>query len=305
MSVSAEQKQEIIEYSYKSSCCRRAILSGILFAKGSAEDKTVTLSVERMEYAEFISGLVREFYGKEADVYRSPKGGRSVYVSFASPSAAKYISDIEQFREVEMSDEEIYRLGNLKCRSCLAAFLRGIFLAVGRLSDPKKQYALEFSMGDRTEIFVAVLDGLSLPPRVYNRKGAKVIYFRRGEDIENFYAHAGLNKVVFDVIEQKIKTLARRETQRYINCVTNNYLKMTAVSERQLKIITKLHELQLLSSLPDELERTARIRLEYPELPLAALAAKMIPSISKSGLSHRLKRIEEIGAELLGWTDVK
>ena len=300
MSVSAEQKQEIIEYSYKSSCCRRALLSGVLFAKGIVEEKKVTLSLEKQEYAEFVSKLVHEFYGKSADIYRSSKGGRNIFLSFESPSAAKYIHEVEQ-----MKDAEVGFLVSLKCRSCLSSFLRGVFLAAGRLSDPEKQYALEFTLGERTELFAPILADFSMTPRIYNRRGTKVLYFRRGEDIENFYGHAGLNKIVFDVIERKITTLARRETQRYLNCVTNNYFKMTAASERQLRIITQLNELQLLSNLPEELEETAKMRLEYPELPLAALAVKFSPSISKSGLSHRLKRLEEIGAELLGWTEEK
>ena len=80
---------------------------------------------------------------------------------------------------------------------------------------------------------------------------------------------------------------------------------MTAVSERQIGIILKLDELKLLSSLPDELEETARLKLRYPDLPLSALAAQMTPAISKSGLSHRLKKIEEVGARLLDITDEK
>ena len=78
---------------------------------------------------------------------------------------------------------------------------------------------------------------------------------------------------------------------------------MAAVSNRQVGIISKLEELQLLSSLPDELEETARLKLRYPDLPLSALAAQMTPAISKSGLSHRLKKIEELGAKLLKLSD--
>ena len=49
MSVSSDQKKEIIEHSYKSSCCRRAILSGILFAKGEADGRRITLSLEKKD----------------------------------------------------------------------------------------------------------------------------------------------------------------------------------------------------------------------------------------------------------------
>jgi DNA-binding protein WhiA len=74
---------------------------------------------------------------------------------------------------------------------------------------------------------------------------------------------------------------------------------MAAVSERQIAVISKLDQLQLLSSLPDELQETARLKLKFPDLPLSALAAQMVPAISKSGLSHRLKKIEEVGTRLL------
>ena len=194
---------------------------------------------------------------------------------------------------------------NQRCSSCLSSFLRGVFLASGRLSDPQKQFSLEFTLGDRAEKFKKILQDLSLNPLISRKKTGNVLYFRKGDEIESFYGHAGLNRVVFDIIEMKIKSLARRESQRYLNCVTSNYDRMAAVSERQISIITQLDELQLLSSLPDELEETARIKLRYPDLPLSALASQMTPSISKSGLSHRLKKIEEIGAKLLNLANEK
>lgn len=295
MSVSAEQKREIIEYTYKSSCCRRALLNGILFAKGSAEEKKITVSVEKQEYAEFVLALISEFYGKNGESYRSSKGGRNIFISFESPSAAKYFADVNSL--VEMDVNVIVRP---KCRSCMSAFLRGVFFACGRLSDPQKQYSLEFSLGPRTKLFSDMLQALGMNPRISKKKTGDVIYFRKGDDIEGFYGHAGLNKIVFDVIERKITTLARRETQRYINCVTKNYDRMTAASKRQISIISQLQDAELLGALPEELVMTAKMRLENPDLPLSLLASRMTPSVTKSGLSHRLKKIEEIGARLLG-----
>ena len=151
--------------------------------------------------------------------------------------------------------------------------------------------------------FKKILEDLSLTPLISHKNTGDVLYFRKGDEIESFYGHAGLNRVVFDIIETKIKSLARRESQRYLNCVTSNYDRMAAVSERQISIISRLEELQLLSSLPEELAETARLKLRYPDLPLSALAAQMTPAISKSGLSHRLKKIEEIGAKLLKISD--
>lgn len=301
MSVSTEQKLEIINYTYKSSCCRRSLLSGVLFAKARLDNGRVLLSLEKLEYAEFVARLVHEFYGKDADIFRSPNGGRNVWLAFNSPSAIKYIQKIESIEDVE--NFSVCDVIVQKCAFCLPSFLRGVVLASGRLSDPKKQFSLEFSVGSRTVLYEKILLDLDMKPLRSSRKNGDILYFRKGDEIETFYGHAGLNRVVFDIIETKIKTLARRESQRYLNCVTSNYDRMTAVSERQISIISRLEELQLLSSLPDELEETARLKLRYPDLPLSALAAQMTPTISKSGLSHRLKKIEEVGARLLKLTD--
>lgn len=301
MSFSAEQKQEIINHTYKSSCCRRALLSGVIFARGEYVDGRVVITLEKSEYAEFVAKLVHEFYGKDAEIFRSPKGGRSIMLGFSSPAAVKYVAKIEEINDIDSFS--VCDILIQKCASCLSSFLRGVFLASGRLSDPKKQFSLEFSLGERTMLLKKIFHDLDMNPLYSKRKTGEAIYFRRSEEIETFYGHAGLNQVVFDIIESKIKMLARRESQRYLNCVTSNYDRMTAVSERQISIISRLEELQLLSSLPDELEETARLKLRYPDLPLSALAAQMTPAISKSGLSHRLKKIEEVGARLLNLTD--
>ena len=51
--------------------------------------------------------------------------------------------------------------------------------------------------------------------------------------------------------------------------------------------------------LPDELEMTARLRMENEHLSLAQLASIITPPISKPGLSHRLKKITELAEEIL------
>ena len=303
MSVSTEQKQEIIENIPKSACCRRAILSGILFAKGQVSGKSVTLTLEKSEYAEFTSRLIHEFYSKDAETFRLESGGRNIKMHFDSPSAAKYITEIDNIED--LCEFTVCDILVQKCASCLPSFLRGVFLASGRLADPTKQFSLEFTLDNRAEMFARILTDLGMNPLSTTKKGRNIVYFRKGDEIEGFFAHAGLNKIVFEIIETKIKSLARRESQRYLNCVTSNLGRMAAVSERQIGIISKLESLQLLSSLPEELEETARLKLRYPDLPLSALAAQMTPAISKSGLSHRLKKIEEVGARLLGMSDDK
>ncbi len=62
--------------------------------------------------------------------------------------------------------------------------------------------------------------------------------------------------------------------------------------------IEKLQAAGALNTLPETLRQTARLRMQYPDLPLAKLAQKFDPPVSKAGLSHRMKKIQEAAARL-------
>ena len=55
---------------------------------------------------------------------------------------------------------------------------------------------------------------------------------------------------------------------------------------------------ELLEQLPDKLQETAALRLEYPELSLSERAAEFDPPVSKSCLNHRLRKLLELSRDL-------
>ena len=80
----------------------------------------------------------------------------------------------------------------------------------------------------------------------------------------------------------------------------NNISKTVAASARVLDAIKALQDANLLSTMPEELESTAMLRLQYPDYSLARLAAQFTPPISKPGLSHRLNKIVDFADNALG-----
>jgi len=288
MSFSSEQKNFIMNGTYKSQCCRRALLSGMLFSKGKLTQEGIEVSFEKRETAEFFLKLVAEFYSERTEIFYPDKGGRRVACVLKTNSARKYIENLEN--NGNLFDE--------KCQNCRSSFLRGVFLGAGRISDPQKTYTLEFSLGERSESFSSMLAEMELSPK-RSDKGGGVVYFRNSQGIEDFLAHSGLNGAMFSVIEAKFNGEAKRNVHRVTNCYTNNIKKTVDAASPQLEIIRKLVEANLLSSLPDELEATAILRLENPDLSLSQLSAISVPKVSKPGLSHRLKKIMELGETLL------
>ncbi len=288
MSFSSSQKEQIINGTYKSVCCRRALLCGLLFSKGRITDDGIVLSLDRKITAEFCSRLVHEFYNTDADIYHDKSGGRCINLRFKSASAKNYIESIK----------EDAKLLTYKCQNCRPSFLKGVFLGAGRVSDPDKSYTLEFSLGERSSVFCSFLNDIGMSSGALT-KDKEVLYFRSSTGIEEYFANAGMNGAMFSVIEARFNGEAKLNIHRVTNCYTNNITKTVDAAAEQLKVIKALEKANLLSSLPDELEATARLRLEYPDLSLSQLSAVSVPKVSKPGLSHRLKKIIELGNSLL------
>ena len=288
MSFSTDQKKEIMCSALKSQCCRRSLLEGVLCSHGKSENGKLFISLDSRETIEFLSPFIVEIYGKTPAEIKSSSGGRRKIISFESKSADKYIES--QKNEVTYSG---------KCPLCISAFLKGIFIAAGRVSDPEKQYSLEFSLGNKTEIFKNFFIDLGMTPRVSDKPGERLIYFRNSTEIEDFFALAGMNSTAFVFMNKKIQSEIRNNANRVANCEINNIGKAVSASMLQIAEIEELQSRGLLSYLPDELLQTALLRMQHKDLSLSRLASIMTPPISKQGLSHRLKKISEIADDLL------
>ena len=288
MSFSLQEKNDIINQPIKSACCKRALLSGILASKAIVEDGFIRLNAYSDESVDFISKLVLEIYGKEAEISRLKVGGRGKILSFRAPSAIKYLESYKSKGEPFSKS----------CKLCLSYFLKGVFFASGRVSDPKKQYLLEFSLNDH-EFFKEYFESLDLPVKFTARGKERILYLKKSTLLEDFFALAGMNGTAFHIINAKIESEIRNNVNRVANCETNNIGKTVTASHAHILAIRKLAEKGLLSSLPEELEKTAKLRLQYEELSLSALAKVSVPPISKSGLSHRLNKIIELSHTLL------
>lgn len=212
MSFSQDQKMGIIAQSVKTSCCKRALLQGILTARAQICDNDVLISVDSTDTANFVKGLIFDVYSKEATEVVSSAGGRRKLISFNAKSVSKYINELT---ETGISYPE-------KCQMCQSHFLRGIFLAAGRVSDPVKQYSLEFSVGDRAGLLADFFTSLGFDPKISEKKNETVVYFRNSTLLEDFFALANMNQTAFEVMNAKIEGELRNTANRIANCETNN-----------------------------------------------------------------------------------
>ena len=289
MSFAKEQKTEILLVTDKSACCRRATLFGVLSSKASIDNDFLYLVLDGDATVSYVAALVQEFYSKTPEIVRRDNGGRGKAMRFDSKSAMKYV--------LNLKNNPIF---DPKCPSCTASFLRGVYLASGRLADPTKQHHFELGvLSDRIEAFREYFATLGLDLSVANRQGAQVLYSRRSDTIEDFFALAGMNNTVFKLMNSKINSEVRNNANRVSNCETNNISKAVDAASRQVAIIKELEKRNLLGSLPEELLLTAKMRVRYEDMSLSQLALSMSPPISKSGLSHRLKKLTALAETLI------
>ena len=100
-------------------------------------------------------------------------------------------------------------------------------------------------------------------------------------------------------MNEKINGEFRNNANRAANCVTRNIDKAIMASQKQLSVLLELQRRGLLSSLPEELEQTAKLRLKHHDLSIYQLSLIAVPKISKSGLAHRLNKIIQLAEGLL------
>ncbi len=292
-SFSSSQKADIISAQIKNPCCRRAMLDGVLCAKGRINEDSIEISVENDAIAEYIGALIKEAFLKAPKISVPKSGGRCRIITFSSSAAEKYLANTKD----KLSFIEICRQ---KCAGCHAFFWKGVFLSCGRVTDPDKEFLLEFSLGDHIEQFKSLFSEQEIVPLEIVRRSEHILYFKRKSDIQDFFATAGMNNTVFSLLDSFIKTEMRESANRISNCETHNIMRAVDASQKHVNAINDLIEANLLSSLPEELEKTAKLRLSNPDLTLSQLAAISVPPITKPGLSHRLNKILQMAEKKLG-----
>ena len=289
MSFCLELKDEITEIPIPNPCCRRAFILGVFGAKGYTEGAEIKTRAEYDKKQAFLSRLLTELYTKTPQVQK-PKGGRGVIVSITAPALHKFVSQIEEGVGIFPFE---------KCAACQNAFLKGVFFAAGRVSDPEKQFSLEFSLAERYPLFLSYFEEAGIPLKVSKKKCETVLYTKNSTQIEDFFAFAELQSATFTVMNMKIKNSFKNDANRRRNFDTVNISKAVDAAASQTEILQRLESRGLINSLPPELEATARLRLANPDMSMKQLALKTVPVISKSGLIHRMDKLLKLAEEIL------
>ena len=188
----------------------------------------------------------------------------------------------------------------LSMECCRRAFLRGAFLAGGSVSTPEKYYHLEIVCPDEAsaERVRETMRSLDLEAKAVLRKGSHVVYLKEVEQIVRMLGLMGANISLLEFENIRIVREMRGAVNRKVNCETANLRKTVQASVRQTEDIEYLERHIGFERLPDTLRSMAEVRLRYPDAPLGELGGYLQPPVGKSGVNHRLRKLQELAAQL-------
>jgi len=185
-------------------------------------------------------------------------------------------------------------------KECLKAIIKGLFLGSGSINNPENKYHLEIVLNqeENLEDSIKILEKLGIRSKKMTTKNKYSIYIKEGEEISKFLALIGANKAVMRFEEIRVKKEMKGKVNRLVNCETANLNKTLNASIEQIAAIKKLQKTGEFNKLNANLKEIAKLRLENPDMSLTDLGKILKEPIGKSGVNHRLRKIQQIAEEL-------
>ncbi len=286
MSFSSEVKEELAKRISPARHCQMAELAALMnfcgqYGRNGAGGFTIGFQTENEAVVRKGFTLLKKTFNIETDIALDEQG----------------IYDI------------LHKLGDLeepvnplliKNSCCQRAFLRGAFLSVGSMSDPAKGYHLEFDCVSpaKAEQLQRVMRGFGIEAKIVLRKKYYVVYLKEGTSIVDLLNVCEAPVSLMNLENLRILKEMRNFVNRRVNCETANIAKTVNAATRQVEDIEYIRDHYGFENLPETLREMAEVRLENPDAPLKELGECFDPPIGKSGVNHRLRKLNELAEKI-------
>lgn len=299
MSFSFDTKNELCRLPVQKLCCARAEAYGILLYCNTFSASEVRIITENPAFAARLPKLFHRAFRLQFDRVPEQLGeemeaGQTGKLIFQITDPKK-LAKIINLMGYEPQQNLVLHInfGLLEDACCRSSFLRGVFFAGGSITDPQKRYHLELTTSHLqvSRELDSLLQECHYPPKSLSRNGSFITYFKQSDQIEDFLTLIGAPVAAMNVMSAKMEKDLRNSVNRRMNCDNANLDKAILAAQEQKEAIRKLQEAEMLETLPKKLQETAELRMQYPELTLSELAEVFDPPVTKSCLSHRLRKL--------------
>lgn len=305
MSFSSEVKKELCSSFSGNIELLKAELYGILlFGKVFTRDKmvfTTENSYVSSRAATLLENLYMPIIERETALRTRGDGHHLSKISLINSDDCKRIFD--DFGHGSSQVSLRVNRANISTDELVSAFVRGVYLSCGSVSDPMKSYHAEFCVPhknlsvDLCKILTEISE-CEFKPKTVVRNGIYVVYFKGSEQICDLLTYMGASNCAMEIMGTKAVKLVRNNVNRRINGEVANISKIASASAKQLEAIELIKRKRGIEGLPEDLREIALLRLENPEMSLRDLGQNLCPPISRSGANHRMQRILELAESL-------
>ncbi|MDO4176594.1 MAG: DNA-binding protein WhiA [Bacillota bacterium] len=317
MSYASETKNELARIEPEKKCCQLAEIAGFMRFAGSVGlagggKFRMVMTTPNLAVVRHIKKLIKNYFDVETEI----TVGANETKALKGAKANEYIIRIGPEHNSEMILREMGILmvkegfntlsdgiydGLIKTKCCRKAYLRGAFLAAGKINDPRNSYHYEISASTETQakdLRRLVNTFVNITARIVERKNGYGVYLKAREQIADTLAIMGASKQYFDyqevIMQKEMISVAKKAEQ--LDLV--NMDKAIRAAERQISDIKKIQQTRGLDYLSAKLREVAVARLDNPDLGIEELGKVLSPPLSKSGVNNRLRRISEIAKGL-------
>jgi cell division protein WhiA len=309
MSFASQTKNELVSLNV-SDCCAKAELSALTHLNGvvtiSSDGLRIEFQTQNATTARRYVKLLRQLYEVNIDVLTRKQmrlNKNNIYIVRVTKYAHMIVSDLGLMTDEGFNMRISQELIHQKC--CQRAYLRGTFLASGSVNNPEKSaYHLEVFVLDEelAEDVKELMNQFDLNARTIQRKKGYIVYIKESEKISDFLRVIHANNAVLDFEDIRIYRDMNNSVNRIRNCEVANLNRSWDASNSQIDNIQLIEETIGLDILTDKLYEAAVIRLKYPDATLNELSEhyeeEYKRSISKSGLNHRFRKINEMAEQI-------
>lgn len=306
MSFAAGVKEELAALAVGNACCQLSELAGMTMAAGSMHlvngGVQAVIATDNPVIARRMYKIIKSLYTvppmiEKHERHRLNRNFSYRVVLSDDAAARRMLTDIGVLGSGDVTIGIKPELVRLSC--CEGAFLRGLFLGCGSMSDPGKAYQLEMVLEDEqlAHSAAALMAGADINARIARRSGKHVIYIKEADNISGFLVQTGAHSQMLRFESIRVEKGVRNSVNRVVNCDTANVEKAVRASGRQLDNIRLIERDRGLKGLPKGLREAAEARMENPDATLERLS-EIMGGVSKSGLNHRFRKIDELASEL-------
>ena len=302
MSFSSEVKSELSRIIPRGKHCRIASLAAILSCVGIWEEGQDGLRLSLDTDNPQLIGKCFTLFEKTTNISLKLSPERNMTRVLAKEEDLLAAAELLQMTDGDGRVRTARKTGvpdALLARACCRrSYLRDTFLCIGSMSDPSREYHLEFDAqtGEHAQQIRQAMEDCGIGSRIIRRKKYHVVYVKDSTAIVTLLTMMGAHASLLEMENARILKEVRNQVNRRVNCETANIGKTVSAAQHQIEDIRLLEEKGVLKELPEKLRKAAELRLEYPEAALQELGGLMVPPVGKSGMNHRLRKLSELAA---------